>query len=145
MPEIERLGSALYNPATNNSENQRTPTTWKISGGLASGTVVIWTPAANKRYRVMGVSVAIGSGATLAAAGDLVLTWDDQGAPLFRMRASLPVTGSVPSIAGGLLLTWNLPGNGYLAPSTANSLRLGIATALTGSSQLDAMAWGTEE
>jgi len=69
------VGAQYYNPATGAAEAARTPTVLKKSAVITTGTTALWTPAAGKRIRWMGVSVTLDP-ATTTTAGSVITIAD---------------------------------------------------------------------
>jgi len=116
---------ALYNPATPGYETQRTPSKFVdvLVVNVTGATQAIWTPAAGKRFRLLGFSLAF----SVAGSSTVAYTFVD-GAP----GASAPaVLRASPPAGPAYVLT--LPGNGYLSTAAGNSLLIqGPAATVTG-------------
>jgi hypothetical protein len=147
MPEIERLGGDLYNPATGSSEDNRTPTTWKnVTLNAATAGINVWVPAAGKRFRLMGIKGTTGMNAASGTNDITVTLTDNGGGPVIAKFQAFVPTASLTTTPGSItLFEWNLPGNGYLSVTpTTGVVRIDLSTALvTGIVQIN--AWGTEE
>lgn len=106
-------------------ERQRTPTVFKVVD-LAAGTseTTIWTPAASKKFRLMGFLL------TCEAASTLTFKDNTGGSTIYVARGGV----DVPITPAGM-------GNGILSGTANNVLTVtrGTSTALRG------VVWGTEE
>ena len=130
--------TTLYNPLTGKGETKRTLTkiipTALIS---AAGNTAIWTPAAGKKFRLIGFSVVV-RGDTTTAAGSLVTLLDgattiDNVCWLATTVATQPNRWSEP-----------LPGNGYLSAAANNILYANLSAAATAGG-IYINVWGCEE
>lgn len=140
--------AGLLNVASGFVEIQRTPTTFKaVNLGVApSGTVTIWTPAAGKRFRVLGFDMTITPDATLAAAGVVsFIIQDSVGAFLYRSQVWLP-NAAAPLVGSNNIKIgpWYPGGNGALGSSPGTTVQIVIGTALTAGT-VCANVWGCEE
>lgn len=117
----------LYNPASGLYEQARTPTIVKLLAGVAVGSeATIWTPAAGKKFRLMGFQLAQGT-----ATGAVILKDNTAGTSIYEIpQATVGVPISSPPL-----------GNGILSAAANNVLTAtGVATeTLTG------VVYGTEE
>jgi hypothetical protein len=130
-------GAPVFNEATGHYEDIRTPVVYKPLGGVAAaGNTAIWTPAAGKRFRLLGFIVSVASGAT-SAAGTLVSLYD----AAVGVFAVISVGTTIP---GGQTVVVSLAPNGYLSSTIGNALNLNLSSALT-AGVVTATAWGTEE
>lgn len=112
-----------------NWEEQRSPSVFKpfASTAITAGTgATIWTPAAGKKFRVMGVSISTSVAGQLLFGDNLVGT----------------VIARSPTLAAGA--AWQLGaadmGNGILSAAANNVLKLDGPTG-----NVMGMVWGTEE
>lgn len=129
----------LVNNVTGTPEVQRTPTIWKCQIG-ATGSTTVWTPAAGKKYRLMGWYITISKEAACAGAFQIALQ-DSAGTWLFRSEisnAALVATGQVEEFS------MQLNGNGYISPTANNTLTFYATGSLT-AGVCTATVWGTEE
>ncbi len=110
----------------------RTPNTFKNFNAVASSSATaVWTPAAGKKFRLMGFLIAASS------AGDVLLqdsTAAASGSPatIFRFASGTGGPGITPA---GM-------GNGIVSTSTNNLLTV---TAPTTTATVSGTVWGTEE
>lgn len=118
--------ATLYNPATASRETQRTPTVFKYVANLAMPAAV-WTPAASRRFRVLGGAI------TASVAGTA-------STPINLFEDVAFTTVATTAAAANSSVAFALPGNGYLASAANNALKVsgpaGNATVLV---------YGTEE
>jgi hypothetical protein len=130
-PELFPYGATptLLNTASGNPEAQRTPTIFipLAQGGteFKAGTpVVLWTPEAGKRFRLLGFDLALA-----AATGSF--TFRDAGTAFFRhlLLAGDPPTGGV------------IGGNGYLSKVAGNALE----GEMPETAKVSGTIWGCEE
>ncbi|HMD60229.1 MAG TPA: hypothetical protein VKG78_02295, partial [Opitutaceae bacterium] len=113
----------LYNPATNNVEVQRTPTIYVPFTAKKTGET-LWTPAAGKRFRLLGWTIF----ATLECTGEFKDEAGETGilVPFEKKTA----TNSPPGIF-----------NGYMSAKAGNKLVI----TLTGGAGVTGYVFGTEE
>lgn len=130
----------LFNPDTNQMEAQRTPTAMKYLDSCTTTGNPIWTPPANKRFRLMGGIITLSKEA--ACAGALLISLADVGtgniAAFQVSNAALVATGQV------LQISFQLPGNGYLSKIVGAALNNVFSGALTAGA-CSFTVWGTEE
>ena len=106
-------------------DRARTPCVFKSFDAVAiAAETTIWTPAAGKKFRVMGYNLVS------SVAGNILL----------RDNTAGTIIAVIPSAAGGSAPQANL-GNGILS-AAANNVLTAIGPA---SSTLSGMVWGTEE
>ena len=114
---------SVFNGAT--WDRLRTPAIFKSQDAVGIATeAAIWTPAAGKKFRVMGYALVS------SVAGNVLLRDNTAGA----------IIAVIPSDAGGNAESVNL-GNGILSAAANNVL----TAAGPASSTLSGMVWGTEE
>lgn len=117
------IGPWLFNGAS--WDRQRTPNVYKTVAAVAvtAGTpVTIWTPAAGKKFRLMGFHLG-----TTVAAGIILL---DNAAEVLRVLASAGVSFMSPELD-----------NGYLSTAANNPLKVNVT--VTGN--VSGFVYGTEE
>ena len=125
----------LYNPATNKEESQRTPVVFKSNVASNVGATALWTPAVNKRFRILGIYFYV-SAATTSAGAPIVTLVDN--VTNFMQLITLGATNGV------ITQQIPLPGNGYLSTTAGNVLSINLSAACTaGGVCVD--VWGTEE
>lgn len=124
---------------------ERIADTVKSASASASGDNAIWTPAAGKRFRLLGVMLTLTADATLAVAGRVALTFRDGTAPLSLVLHVSLGTLAVSGLLGSQQLTPWLPlGNGILSAAADRALNLNLSVALlTGT--IEVVCAGTEE
>jgi len=128
----------LYNSLTGKGEAQRTVTKLIPSGLISNiGTTVLWTPAAGKKFRLLGFSVIIRVDTTTAA-GSLI-TLLDGATPIDNVCWIAATVTTQPN-------RWSapLPGNGYLSTAAGNVLYVNCSAALTAGG-IYINVWGCEE
>lgn len=139
------LVPGVYSLAGGGYENYRTPNTFK-SGTATSGTLALWTPAAGKRFRLMGYAISVGQNASAASGGaNFAIAFNDQAASIGIVPAFyLPPTAvtTVPGQCPAIVV--NLAGNGYLSAAVNNVLNI-VPNATLSTGLLSVMVWGTEE
>lgn len=125
-------------------DRQRTPNVFKTAVATAAGNTAVWTPAAGKKFRLMGYQILVTENASLAVAGLEEITLNDSGTAL-GMGQSLYVPNAAATVlAGGFNSTAIQLGNGALSAAANNVLQVNLGTALaTGECRVN--AWGTEE
>ena len=142
-PDV-RAHSMVWNPGTNNMELLRTPSIYKTLLAAATSNA-IWTPAAGKKFRLMGFSIVLSADATLAVAGETVLSLVDNATNInIAFAFWVPSVALTTSLGTTNPVNFNLPGNGYLSLAANNVLNANLTVALaTGKFSINAM--GTEE
>lgn len=114
---------AIYNGTA--WDAQRTPAVFKVVAlGAATAETTIWTPAASKKFRLMGFLLTCGAASTLTFKDGTGL------ATIFAARGGLDVPISLPNL-----------GNGILSGAANRVLTVTRGTSCT----LDGVVWGTEE
>lgn len=114
-----------------------------ITVATALNPVVVWTPAAGKKFRLMGFIIQLSGNATAAAAATYVASLFDAAAALpFKLVADVPasIVGAVVGENTGQVQL----GNGYLSVAINNVLNFTPTVALT-NGQCTVTVWGTEE
>lgn len=132
----------VFNGAT--WDRQRTATVFKTCTATASGSTACWTPAAGKKFRLMGYCLDVTANAAQSVAG--VITID-----LLDSAASTNNTWStfIPGAAGTTLTASDQAcnysmGNGVLSAAANNVLNVNLSAALT-AGLVRVRLWGTEE
>lgn len=136
----------LYKPSIENVERVRTPDVWPASVliGTAVSTATLWTPAAGKRFRILGFEFQLPLSTTLAAAGILTQSLLDDASPTpFVFEDYLPNATPANAI-GDNHTTIRLPGNGYLSLAKGNVLTVSLSAQLA-TGRIRWMVFGTEE
>ena len=129
--------AGLYNNSTTpaKGEVQRTPVVFKSNVASNVGATALWTPAVNKRFRILGIYFYV-SAATTSAAAPIVTLVDN--VTNFMQLITLGATNGV------ITQQIPLPGNGYLSTTAGNVLSINLSAACTaGGVCVD--VWGTEE
>ena len=116
-------------------EGPRTPSIFKTVAATLIGSTALWTPAAGKKFRILGFKVAIPSTATTAAGSTITLK--DGAGTVFTLAVLGATTQIVTYQQTGMM-------NGYLSAAADNVLNVDLSAALTaGAVVVD--VWGTEE
>lgn len=111
-------------------EPLRTPTVFKTVKLTATGNV--WTPASGKRFRILHVFWQVTGEATLAAAGDLDVQFQDGAGNNIGIAFTTYVPANpVTSAFGDVTDQIDLHGNGYLSTTANNILVANLSAALT--------------
>lgn len=140
----DRAHQHIYNNSTGNMEILRTVTTFKTVSGAASNTT-IWTPATGKKFRLMGGVITIPSNAAISGGGVVVtVSLFDGGNGIGIAWDIFVPTSAVTTTTGDTIISFTLPGNGYLSSAINNALILNASATLT-TSAIRASAWGCEE
>lgn len=126
-----------------NWDRKRTPKIFKTVTVTAAGSTAVWTPAAGKKFRLMGYSIEVTGNAIQAVGGNFEAVFLDAataigaGSSWYIPAAALNVFGS----DGGKPFEL---GNGYLSTLANNALNINLSAALTGG-EIRVNVWGTEE
>lgn len=147
MADVGLVPGVFQLPGGAGYENARTSGTF-VQGVVfaAAATGAIWTPAAGKRFRLLGFSILATANAACAT-NDLKLDLRDSVAGNFI--ASFPFfapTVGVTANPGTLIIAipHSFGANGYLSSAINNVLTLNLSVALTAGT-IRVNAWGTEE
>ena len=141
-PDVRAI-NLLWNAATGNMQLRRAMGTCHTVQ-LKTATVAIWTPAAGKKFRLMGYSILLSDDATLAAAGETLLTLLDNATAIgIAYNFYVPLTALDTNFSSSPIVV-NFPADGYLSVAVNNPLNATLGTYLaTGSFSLN--VWGSEE
>lgn len=122
---------------------QRTSEVVKTANTSTTSDVAVWTPVTGKRYRLLKYQIIVSANASLAVAGNLVVTLKD-GATANGVSYTVPLLTSVGA-GSPLLSTGQIDlGVGLLSGQTNRSLNVALSAALaTGFVQV--LAFGNEE
>lgn len=134
-----------YGIANNAVYAQRVPDTFKTVATAANGNTALWTPAAGKKFRLMGYRVDVTGNAAAAAGAVKTISLFDGAAGATGLVHSVFVPGA--ALAAGALYTsgWiDLGKLGYLSTAANNVLNVNLSTALT-AGVVRVIACGTEE
>lgn len=118
--------------------------TFKSVATGAVGNTALWTPSASKRFGLSCISVEVTGNATLAVAGEEVITLEDSATPIpgFQWNVFVPATALNTSgelyASGTTCFT-----NGFLSATANNVLSVNLSTALT-AGHVVVRAWGAE-
>lgn len=124
-------------------DRKRTPNVFKTAVVTAAGSTAVWTPAAGKKFRLMGYSIEITGNAIQAAAGNFEITLLDAAAAI-GIGSSLYVPAVALNVFGSNALNPINIGNGYLSALANNVLNVNLSNALT-AGEIRVNVWGTEE
>lgn len=128
---------------TGNIQALRTPAVFKTTTATASGNTALWTPAAGKKFRLMGYIIQVTAFAASATPA-IEITFQD-GAAAIGLGSSLSVPAVGASTGGVLLNTGDVQlGNGKLSAAANNVLNINLNAALT-AGLVRVTVWGTEE
>lgn len=112
------------------------PTTWKSGNYNTMGDQALWTPAAGKKFRILGFSYFLGDYATTAA-GSLITMKDGSTILFYLAQINTTVQGVISQFVA-------LPNNGYLSSAANNVLNINLSAALTACS-FEINVFGVEE
>lgn len=129
-----------YNSVSVLTETQRTPTLWKSALISANGSTAIWTSAAGKKARLMGIRATLVNGTT-AAAACLLKVLDvaaDTGIGVQICGAAMGAVGT-----SSIIVNENY-GNGYLMAATNTAININLSSVLAVAGVF-VQVWGTEE
>jgi len=139
---ITRAYSYLFNGTS--WDRARTPTTFRTVAATAAGDTALWTPAAGKRFRLMGYVISLTANVTLAVADILTVSLVDGATPTaFVHDFYVPATVSVP-FGASVVGPAGAIGNGYLSQAVGNTLSVRLSAGLA-TGRVRVIAWGTEE
>jgi len=136
FPELY-VGNSRY-------DRQRVPNIFRTITVAAAGDTALWTPAAGKKFRLMGYQMMVTAEAIAAAAAHLEILLCDAavalgiGASVFVPLAAIAGGGDV-YVGPAVQL-----GNGPLSALANNVLNVNLSFALTGG-EVRVNAWGIEE
>jgi hypothetical protein len=129
----------LFNGST--LDKARTPNVFKNADVSGAGDTTIWTPAAGKKWRLMGGIVTVDGAATLAAAGSEAMIFRDSGvATGIGFRVYIPAAATQTNT----VIALNNLGNGLISATANNALQLNLGTVLA-AGNIRVSVWGTEE
>lgn len=110
---------------------------------MTTGTAVIWTPAAGKKFRLLGYSFAVTGESIMAVAGELSVSFVD-GATAIPPLEKFYIPAVALNKFGADRTSLNHLGNGYLSGAINNALSVKLVGTLTaGNVIINVM--GTEE
>jgi hypothetical protein len=120
----------------------RVANVFKTVSTAAAGLTAVWTPAAGKKYRLMGYTIDVAG--TLAATGTQVLTLRDGAATVIKNHVANLIQTQTASISGGDSHMGADLGQGQLSAAINTTLNINLGTAMA-SGAVTVNAWGTEE
>lgn len=133
--EMVQKGSGL--------EAVRTPTHFRNFAAINAGNTAVWTPAAGRRFRLMGGLVCVTAGCTFAAAAGNVFEFYDAAASTDICYFAFWVAnaaGSTPVVT----FPFDLRPNGYLSAAINQVLNANLNATLT-AGYVSGFVFGTEE
>lgn len=128
----------LFNFLTACTERQRTPTWYAVVNASASGLTALHSPAAGKRYRLLGGFLVISPVATTG------------GGSIVELRDGATTRIIAPGYLGAAVNTRSgdgpipLSGNGYLSSAVNTVLNLNLTGGLT-AGEIVITVWGDDE
>lgn len=115
----------------------------KSTTATASGGTAVWTPAAGKKFRLMGYQIQLTANAAVAAGAVVHIDLFDGATFLTRHSFFVPTT-AVTTTPGAYTTPWIDLGNGFLSSAANNGLSITLSAALT-SGEASIVASGSEE
>lgn len=120
--------------------------TYKSVAATASGNTTVWTPAAGKKFRLLGYRISITNNANVAAGAvvTVLLTDGAGGATIGAESVFVPTTAVVTNV-GCQEVGWGLyMTTGFLSAAANNLLVVNLSAAIT-TGNLRVNCWGCEE
>lgn len=137
------VGNFAWNGAT--WDEQRTPTIFKTATATTSGNNDVWTPATNKRFRLMAFLIDVTANAAISGGGAILeIVLQDSTTPIGLGFSLWVPTVTVTTMQGGYTSGWCLLGNGVKSVAQNNALNANLSATLT-SGEVRINAIGTEE
>jgi hypothetical protein len=133
------VDACVYNLDTAVFEYPRTPSKYKSAGASAAGSTALWTPAAGKKFRLMGGVGSLPIGTTTAAILSISLL--DAAGVIISWNIS---PGALAATSQVTKMDFLFNGNGYLSTAANNVLNIQLSNALTAGS-CTFTVWGCEE
>lgn len=123
----------------------RTASTFKTAKATASGDTAVWTPAAGKRFVLLGYEIMVTANAAQAVAGVLDVVLRDAAAPIGQGLSVFVPGAAGAAFAANASTGWvSLLGLGYQSAAINQALNVNLSAALTaGTVRVNAV--GTEE
>lgn len=133
----------VYNGAT--WDRQRAANIFRHNAATAANSTAVWTPAAGKKFRLLGFELTITRDATVAVAGVVTVNLiDAAGTIIYSTGVYVPIAATPGNLPAGPLSSIDLGKIGYLSALANNVLNINLSVALvTGSVQVNVR--GTEE
>ncbi len=133
-----------FRPILGGNDRLRIAEVFNTATATASGNTALWTPAAGKKFRLMGYSFLITQNAAQSVGGLLEITFQDGTTPL-PFALSVFVPGAAGTVVGaGDNTGWVVLGNGKISSTVNNVLNINLSAALT-AGEVRSVAIGTEE
>jgi hypothetical protein len=126
----------------NTNEAQVTPTKFVQSTGNQAAAVTVWTPAAGKKFRVLGGVIMLTKDAAAAQIVSFLLYDGANTVPIFAADIS---AAALVAIGSETVIPFNFGGNGYLSIAANNALNLQIGAGVLTAGYYSISVWGTEE
>jgi hypothetical protein len=125
----------------NTNEAPVTPTTFKQAQATAAGATTLWSPAAGKKFRLMGGIIVLSKEAACAGAEYISIIESTGAVTIARFDISI---AALVAIGSCTIIPLNLPANGYLALTKDSVLQIYLGGVLT-AGNCSVSVWGTEE
>jgi len=124
-------------------DRERTPNVFKTVTVTAAGSTAVWTPAAGKKFRLMGYSISVTGNAVQAVAGNFEAVFLDAAADIGQGDSEYVPAAALNAFGSSKTGAVNL-GNGHLSAAANNILNISLSAALT-AGEVRINVWGTEE
>jgi hypothetical protein len=132
----------LLDPVSGNLVRYRACNKSKFAACTTVAATAVWTPAAGKRFRLMGGVIVCSAG--LAAAGNQQINLLDAAVDIgVNFATFLPIAASVTGL-GIHVIPFDLRPNGILSALANNVLNCTMTSAVTAGA-INITVWGTEE
>jgi hypothetical protein len=129
-----------FKPSTAAFEKIRTPDTFKtVAVAAATGTTDIWTPAAGKKIRLLGLTIS-GGGTIAAAAARTYTVFEETAGTIYARGATIVVI-----LGNNWCHTYDFRPNGILLSTVNKKLQITTAGGTYTAGGDAVTAWGTEE
>ena len=122
----------------------RTPNVFITAQITAQGINNIWTPAAGKKFRLMGFELQLVGDTTALAAVEIGAIFQEGASISIGYESQFYVPSVTANSLGNMIVGKADWGNGYLATAANNSFVIYLTTALN-NGRLRVNYWGTEE
>lgn len=128
----------LFNWSTSSTERQRTPTWFSVVNVAGAGITNLHTPAAGKRFRLLGGYLVISPVATTG--GGSIIELRDGATTRIVAPGYLGTAANTQSGAGPIILK----ANGYLSSAINTNLNVNLTAGLT-AGEIVISVWGNDE
>ncbi len=147
LEQVETIGAdgffrafVMYGP---DGQRWRFPTVYRSGVVTAAGSTAVWTPAAGKRFVLLGYHLFLIGNSIQAAAGVITVNLQD-AATLLGLSHSIYVPSAAANIFGGTpIATLEFPA-GITSAANNNALNVNLSAALTAGG-VRSVVWGVEE